>query len=416
MGINVYDSFTQRIDKAAEILGLSRTEYEFAKYPERELVVSIPVEMDNGTVTIFRGYRVQHSSLFGPYFGGVRFHEGVDHQEMRGLSGLMTLKCALANLPFGGSKGGVTVDRKRLSHEELKKLTRRYTAMILPLIGKDVDITSPDVGTDSEIMGWIMDTYSMMAGHAVPGIVTGKPLELGGSRGQEEATGRGAAFIMADVLKRVKRAGELNTAALAGFGKVGRSVARAFYEDGIKIVAVSDSTGGVFCADGLDIPALISYAAEGGHMADYSAPEVAHVTHDEVIGCDCTILAVCAATTVINSGNVSSIKARLLLESGSSQISHEADEALEKKKIMVIPDIVATLGGVIVSYFERVQNVQSLMWDEYEVDRMLKSIILKAFDEVWSLSHGKELTLRMAAYVIALDRVCTAKRIRGIFP
>ncbi len=372
---NPYISFTQTIDRAAELLGLERSAYEFVKYPERELIVSIPVEMDDGTVTIYEGYRVQHSSLLGPYKGGVRFHQDVNHDEMKALAGLMTFKCALANLPFGGAKGGVTVDPATLSQNELKRLTRRYTAMILPIIGPDEDIPAPDINTNEEIMGWIMDTYSMMRGHAVPGIVTGKPLQLGGSIGRTEATGRGVSYVLKETIKRLKLEEERCTAAILGFGK----------ESGRKI-------------------------------ADYQEVGVEHIANEELIASECTVLIPCAISGRINAGNAASVQAQIVLEGGNAQITAEADEILEGKDCLVIPDLVATLGGVIVSYFERVQNVQSLMWDEFEINRMLKSIILKAYDEVWEASRKNSVPMRMGAYLIALERVCTAKRIRGIFP
>jgi len=413
---NIYESFTQRIDRAAEMLQLTRTEYEFAKYPEREMIVSIPVEMDDGTVTMFEGFRVQHSSLLGPYKGGVQFHPDVNHQDMRGLAGIMTLKCALANLPFGGAKGGVAVDQSKLSKTELKRLTRRYTAMILPVIGTDVDVPSQDVGTDDEIMGWIMDTYSMMAGRAVPGIVTGKPVELGGSLGRTDATGTSAGYVLHEALKRIRLSQERCTAALVGFGKVGRSVARYLYQDGIKVIAVSDSTGGILCKTGIDVPELVEFVQKGGSVAQYQAPGIEHVSGEDVLHCACTILVPCSVKPVITEASAQDIQCQVVLESGNAQVTKEADEILEQREIMVIPDLVATLGGVIVSYFERVQNVQSLMWDEYEVNRMLKSIVLKTFDEVWEHAEEKQVSLRMGAYLIALRRICTAKRIRGIFP
>jgi len=412
----IYRDFTATIDRAAATLGLSRTQYEFAKYPERELRVSIPVEMDDGTVTIFEGYRVQHSSLLGPYEGGVCFHPGICQEDLRGLAGLTTLKCTLAGLPFGGAKGGVAVDRQKLSRSELTRLTRRYTAMILPIIGPDLDIPAPDVGTDHEIMGWIMDTYSMMRGCAVPGIVTGKPAALGGSRGRADATGQGAVYVLREAMKRLKLPRDRCTAAIAGFGKVGRAAARGMYEEGIKLIAASDSSGAVLCPGGLDVPELCEFKQNGGRLADYSAPGAVRGAREEVLSCACDILATCAAVPLLDAENVGAVDTRLVLESGSAQLSSAAHDALEQREIPVVPDLVSTLGGVIVSYFERVQNIQSLMWDEYEVGRMLKSLILKTFDEVWQNANRQKTSLRMSAYQLALERLCEAKRIRGIFP
>ena len=413
---NPYVSFTQTVDQAAKLLGYERSAYEFIKYPERELSVSIPVEMDDGTVTIFKGFRVQHSSLLGPYKGGVRYHQSVNHDEMKALAALMTFKCALANLPFGGAKGGVIVDPSTLSKNELKRLTRRYTAMILPIIGPDEDIPAPDVNTNEEIMGWIMDTYSMMRGHAVPGIVTGMPLLLGGSLGWTEATGRGVSYILRETRKRLKILEEDCTAAILGFGKVGKEAARRLFEDGVRVVAVSDTSGGVRSARGLNIQAVVAHVESGHKIAEYQENGVEHITNEELIATECTILAPCAVSDVINAQNAASVQAQIVIEGGNAQITAEADEVLNKKECLVIPDLVATLGGIIVSYFERVQNVQSLMWDEFEINRMLKNVILKAYDEVWEVSRKNAVPMRMGAYLIALERVCTAKRIRGIFP
>ena len=413
---NPYISFTQMVDRAAEHLGMERSAYEFIKYPERQMIVSIPVEMDDGTVTIYEGYRVQHSSLLGPYKGGVRFHQTVNYDEMKALAALMTLKCALANLPFGGAKGGVTVDPSKLSKNELKRLTRRYTAMILPIIGPDEDIPAPDINTGEEIMGWIMDTYSMMRGHAVPGIVTGKPLQLGGSLGRTEATGRGVAYIIKETLKRLKLPEDSCTAAVLGFGKVGKETARRLFEEGIRIVAVGDTSGAIRNPKGINIPSLAAHTESGRKIAEFQGIGVEHITNDELIATPCSVLIPCAISGRINGENAPSVQAQIIIEGGNAQVTAEADVILEKKECVVIPDLVATLGGVIVSYFERVQNVQSLMWDEFEVNRMLRSIILKAFDEVWEVSRSDQVPMRMGAYLIALKRVCTAKRIRGIFP
>ncbi|NCB04351.1 MAG: Glu/Leu/Phe/Val dehydrogenase [Clostridia bacterium] len=413
---NPYHSFTQTIDKAAELLGYERTAYEFAKYPEREMIVSIPVEMDDGTVTIFEGYRVQHSSLLGPYKGGVRFHQSVSHDEMKALAGLMTLKCALANLPFGGAKGGVTVDPATLSKTELKRLTRRYTAMILPIIGPDVDVPAPDVNTDEEIMGWIMDTYSMMRGCAVPGIVTGKPHELGGSRGRRGAVGRGVSYVLQETFKRLKIQSEKSTAVILGFGKVGKTTARLLFEDGVRVLAIGDSTGALRSEKGINVHELLEFCAGGRDLCEYRAVGVEQASNEELMGIECTTLISCAVSDMIRADNVDLINAKIVIEGGNAQITDEADAILASKGTLVIPDLVATLGGLIVSYFERVQNVQSLMWDEFEVNRMLKSILLKAFDEVWEESRKRDISMRLSAYLIALERVCTAKRIRGIFP
>lgn len=412
----VYENFTTMIDRAAAILGLERSQYEFAKFPEREMIVSVPVEMDDGTVTVFQGYRVQHSSLLGPYKGGVRFHPTVDHNSMRGLAGLMTLKCTLAGLPFGGAKGGVMVDPEKLSRGELVRLTRRYTAMILPVIGPDVDIPAPDVGTNEAIMGWIMDTYSMMAGSAIPGIVTGKPVELGGSRGRTEATGKGASYVLKEAMKRLRIHQDHCTAAVAGLGNVGCSAVQGMYDQGIRLVALSDSSGGILREEGLDVPAILEFKAQGGHLCDYNAPGVQHISCEQVLETPCTVLALCTVNASVTEENAAKLQTTIVLECGNAQITSTAGDLLEAREITIIPDLVATAGGVIVDYFERVQNVQSLMWEAYEVDRMMKNIVLKTFDQVWEAAVRHGVSLRVASYVIALEKVCEAKRIRGIFP
>lgn len=412
----IYENFTAMIDRAAKILRLERTQYEFAKYPEREMLVSVPVEMDDGTVTVFHGYRVQHSCLLGPYKGGVRFHPSVDHDSMRGLAGLMTLKCTLAGLPFGGAMGGVTVDPAQLSVGELTRLTRRYTAMILPVIGPEMDIPSPDVGTDYTSMGWIMDTYSMMAGKAIPGIVTGKPVELGGNRGHNDAAGRGAVYVLAEAMKRLRIPRDICTAAVYGMGHVGRSAARSLYEQGIRLVALADSSGAILREEGLDLPAILAFQEQGGRLKDYQAPGVRHAAREQVLETPCTVLTLCAVEPSVTEANADRVQARVVLECGNAQLTAAAGDLLEAREITVIPDLVATAGGVIVDYFERVQNVQSLIWDPFEVDRMMKNIILKTFDQVWEAAVHHGISLRMASYVIALEKVCEAKRIRGIFP
>lgn len=412
----IYENFTTMIDRAAQVLGLERSRYEFAKYPEREMLVSVPVEMDDGTVTVFPGYRVQHSCLLGPYKGGVRFHTSVDHDSMRGLAGLMTLKCTLAGLPFGGAKGGVTVDPAKLSPGELVRLTRRYTAMILPVIGPEMDIPAPDVGTNDAIMGWIMDTYSMMAGKAIPGIVTGKPVELGGSRGRTEATGRGAVYVLAETMKRLRIPRDHCTAVVSGLGHVGCSVVRSLYEQGIRLIALADSSGAIARDEGLDVPAILAFKEQGGCLKEYQAPGVRHMDREQALEVPCTVLALCAVEALITQENADRVQTRILLECGNAQLTAAAGDGLEAREITVLPDLVATAGGVIVDYFERVQNVQSLIWEQYEVDRMMKNIILKTFDQVWEAAVRRGISLRMASYVIALEKVCDAKRIRGIFP
>lgn len=413
---NPYENFTHNVDEAAQQMGLDRVAYEFVKYPERQLKVSIPVEMDDGTVRLFEGYRVQHSSLRGPCKGGVRFHTSVCEDEVQALAGLTTLQCALVNIPYGGAYGGVNVDVNEISHRERCRLTRRYTAMILPFIGPNEDIPAPDMNTDEEIMGWIMDTYSMMKGHAVQGIVTGKPLDLGGSQGMEEAPAQGLTFVAREVLKRLKKPVDLTTAAVLGPGKVGSSVARLMYIAGIRIMAVGDITGALYCRSGLHIPGVLEHLAQGGTLDNYQEDGVQHISTEELLRLECDILVPAAVECQIHEKNVQEIGARIIIEGANCPVTWKADAVLREKGVLVVPDILANAGGMIVSYFEWVQNIQTLVWDGDEVSRMLRQIILKAFDDVWTKAQEDHITLRQSAYALALERVCRAKKIRGIFP
>lgn len=413
---NPYENFIHTVDKTAQQMGLDRVAYEFVKYPERQLKVSIPVEMDDGTVRLFEGYRVQHSTLRGPCKGGIRYHTDVNEDEVQALAGLTTLQCALTNIPYGGAYGGVNVDISELSHNEIKRLTRRYTAMILPFIGPNEDIPAPDVNTDEEIMGWIMDTYSMMKGHAVQGIVTGKPIDLGGSLGAEEAPARGLTFVARELLKRLKKPLELTSAVILGMGKVGSGVARMMYNEGIRITAVGDITGAIHCRSGLHIPGVLEHLKEGKLLCDYQDDGVQHITNDELLRLECDVLVPAALECQIHEKNAGEIGAKIIIEGANCPTTWKADEMLEKQGVLVVPDILANAGGMIVSYFEWVQNIQSLVWDGDEVYRMLRQIIIKAFDDVWERAQEQHITLRQSAYSLALEKVCRAKKIRGIFP
>lgn len=413
--ISSNENFIARVDRAAEQLGLDRVSYEFVKHPERELKVSIPVEMDDGTVRLFEGYRIQHSTLRGPCKGGIRFHTSVSEDETCALAGLTTLQCALMNLPYGGAYGGVNVDVSELSQNEIKRLTRRYTAMILPFIGPNQDILAPDMNTNEEIMGWIMDTYSMMNGHAVQGIVTGKPIELGGSAGSEDAPARGLVFVTREMLKRMKQPIDQTSAAIIGMGKVGAAVADMMYTLGIKVIACGDISGAVFCPAGIHVPSLLKHM-KSGKLCDYAENGATQITSDELLAIECDVLVPAAVEGLINVDNAETIRARLIVEGANSPTTVAADDILAKNGIVVVPDILANAGGMIVSYFEWVQNIQSLMWDADEVNRMLRQIIIKAFDDVWEETQANNTTLRMGACRLALQKVCRAKKIRGIFP
>ena len=393
---NPYDNVLTVLRQAAADAGYTENEIITLEYPERELKVSIPVEMDDGTIRVFDGYRVQHSSLRGPCKGGVRFHPDVDLDEVKALAAWMTIKCAVVNIPYGGAKGAVRVDPKELSHKELQRLTRRYTAMILPIIGPEKDIPAPDVNTNAETMGLIMDTYSMFQGYTVPGVVTGKPVDIGGSLGRHEATGRGVMLVTMKTLV----------------------AAKLLAEKGCHVEAVSDVSGGLYRAGGLDIPVLFDFLAKnpGKMLKDYEAEGVSHISNREVLTADVDILIPAAMENQITAEIAKDLRAKVIVEAANGPTTVEADEILGKREVLVIPDVLANAGGVIVSYFEWVQNIQSLTWEESEVNENLAKIITRAFDDVWNLAEQKKVTPRMAAYMTALRRLVVAKQFRPIFP
>lgn len=416
---NPYDNMLSVLDTAAGMLGLYPSDYVTFKYPERELKVSVPVRMDDGTIQVFEGYRVQHSSTRGPCKGGIRFHPQVDIDEVKALAAWMTLKCAVVNIPYGGAKGAVKVEPQQLSKDELERLTRRYTAMILPIIGPERDIPAPDVNTNAEIMGWIMDTYSMMKGYSIPGVVTGKPLDIGGSLGRPEATGRGVSIITQKAVDVYWGGGKDLRVAVQGMGNVGGTAAKLMAEaDGYKVVAVSDVSGGYYNPTGLNIPDMLSYIADSvtRSLDGYNAPGCVAIPAEEVLTCDCDILLPCALENQITADNANDIKAKLIVEGANGPTTVEADEILNKNNVIVAPDILANAGGVVVSYFEWIQNEQHLLWDESEINSLLEKIMLRSFEEVRDITQQHSTSLRMGANMAALKRLCQAKAIRGIFP
>lgn len=415
---NPYDNMLEVLERAANILELPEDDYIALKYPERELKVSIPVEMDDGSVRVYEGYRIQHSSSRGPCKGGIRYHQDVDVDEVKALAAWMSLKCAVVNIPYGGGKGAIKVNPKELSKNELKSLTRRYTAMILPLIGPEKDIPAPDVNTNAEIMGWIMDTYSMFSGYTVPGVVTGKPVEIGGSLGRREATGRGVMFMTHEILHRLGLPILGTKVAVQGMGNVGGIAAKLLYESGCKIVAVSDVSGGLYKKEGLDIPKIVAFLASnsGKQLKDYEEAGIKQISNQEVLTAEADVLIPAALENQINSDIANQIKANIIVEGANGPTTVNADKILEAAGKKVVPDILANAGGVVVSYFEWVQNIQSLMWDEEEVNKALEKIMIRAFNEVWDKAKDKNTSMRMGAYMVALDRIVKAKKIRGVFP
>ena len=415
---NPYDNVLQVVQQAADILGYSDSDIEAIKYPERELKVSIPVRMDDGTTHVFQGYRIQHSTSRGPAKGGIRFHPDVSADEVRALAAWMTFKCAVVNIPYGGGKGGVVCDPTKLSENEIRAITRRYTAAIAPLIGPEQDIPAPDVGTNAAVMGWIMDTYSMLKGHCIHGVVTGKPLELGGALGRNDATGRGVMFTTHNILGKLDISAEGTTVAVQGAGNVGSVTAKLLHQSGMKVVAISDVSGGIYNPEGLDIPAILAYLAADRRnlLKDFNEEGTIHISNEELLELDVTVLIPAALENQINADNADKIKAKLIVEAANGPVDSEADPVLAEKGILIVPDILANAGGVVVSYFEWVQNIQSVSWTEDEVNKKLREIMDAAFASVWDLAQEKHTTLRMGAYLIALKRVVDAKSARAIWP
>jgi glutamate dehydrogenase (NAD(P)+) len=402
-----------QFDQAAEVMGLDPDLRERLKLPQRSLVVSIPVRMDDGHVEVFTGYRVQHDSSRGPSKGGVRYHPDVNLGEVAALAMWMTWKCALAGLPYGGAKGGVAVTPKQLSSAELQRLTRRYAAEIFPLIGPDKDVPAPDVGTDAQIMAWMMDTYSQQVGFAVPGVVTGKPLSIGGSLGREEATGRGVVYVTQETLRHLELSIEDATVAIQGFGNVGSHTARIMQQQGARVIAVSDIHGGIYNPKGLDIMELL-HRDPNQPLHDTKLGDA--ITNEDLLRLECTILVPAALSEQITSKNASSLRCRILSEGANGPTTLEADRILSDKGIFVIPDILANSGGVIVSYFEWVQDLQRFFWSAKDIQDRLHDIITSAFQRTLHFSTERNVSMRMAALMSGIDQVAQAHLQRGLYP
>jgi glutamate dehydrogenase (NAD(P)+) len=376
--------------------------------------VSIPTRMDDGSVHVFEGFRVTHNVARGPAKGGIRYHQDVTLEETKALSMWMTWKCALMGLPFGGAKGGVVVNPKNLSEDERQRMTRRYTTEIINFIGPEVDIPAPDVGTGPREMAWIFDTFSMNKGYSVLGVVTGKPLEIGGSLGRVEATARGAAFCIREALRKKDEGVAGRRIAIQGFGNVGRNLAVILAEQGAVVVAVSDSTGGVYNPDGLDISALVEHKREHGSLHGFTGADA--MTNDEVLLVECDVLAPCALEQVIRGDNADKIRASIVAEGANGPVTPEADQILEERGVLVLPDVLANAGGVVVSYFEWVQGLQEYFWKESEVNAKLNDIVTRAFAETWAKQEELDVPMRQAAYAIAVGRVAEATITRGLYP
>ncbi len=413
-GRSLYDIAVEQFHLAADLLDLDPGWRAILTHCKRELVVNFPVRMDDGSINVYTGYRVQHNIARGPAKGGLRYHMNVEIAEVRALAMWMTWKCAVVNIPFGGAKGGITVDPKQLSMAELERMTRRFAAEISVLIGPDRDIPAPDVNTTPQIMAWILDTYSMNAGHSVPGVVTGKPVNVGGSVGRNDATGRGVVFAIQEACRRTGTALEGARVVVQGFGNVGAVAARLAAAAGATVVGVSDVTGGIYNPKGLDIAAVSKYSAENGNMKGY--PMADAVTNAELLVLPCDILIPAALEKQITEQNADKITARLIAEAANGPTTPEADTILYDKGVVILPDIFANAGGVTVSYFEWVQALQAFAWTEDEVNSRLQTIMVRAFNDVYELAQEHKINMRTAALVLAVKRVVDATQTLGIFP
>jgi glutamate dehydrogenase (NAD(P)+) len=404
----------RQFDNAAEILNLSPGLRAVLREVRRELIVRFPVKLDNGSLRVFEGYRVQHNVTRGPAKGGLRFHPATDLDEVKALAMWMTWKCALTNLPFGGAKGGVAVDPRTLSHRELERLTRRFASEISVLVGPDSDIPAPDVNTTPEIMAWIMDTLSMEAGYSIPASVTGKPLDIGGSEGRPSATGRGVTIVALEACRTLGIDPHGSTVAVQGFGNVGSISALLMHEAGFTVCAVSDISGGIYSPAGLDVPALLEYRKKDGEIASYPGTEP--VSNTDLLELPVDVLVPAALENQITARNAGRIQARLIVEGANGPTTPDADAILERRGITVIPDILANAGGVTVSYFEWVQDLQSLFWEEGEINRRLEKIMQRAYAQMVEQAKAHGVSMRLGAYLVAVKRVADATAVRGIYP
>jgi len=416
MVISPFEVAKKQIDIVAEEIGLDPNLTRYLKRVERALIVTIPIKMDDGSLQIFEGYRVHHSTVRGPGKGGIRFSPEVDLDEVKALATWMTWKCSLLNLPLGGAKGGVCVDPRKLSKNELERLTRRYTSEIINIIGPDIDIPAPDVNTNAQVMAWIMDTYSMNKGRSIPGVVTGKPIEIGGSVGREPATGMGLFYILQAICEKLNLELKSQTFVVQGFGNVGGTIAELLYEEGCKILAVSDISGGIYFSEGLDIKKLLEWTKQGKYLKDYKDNRYKLITNDDLLTMDCDCLIPAALENQITKNNANDIKCKMVLEGANGPVTPEADKILFNKGIHVIPDILANGGGVCVSYFEYVQDIRAYFWNLERINKELKRIMLDAFEEVYKISKERRISLRTSAYIIAVSRIAKAIELRGFFP
>jgi glutamate dehydrogenase (NAD(P)+) len=410
---NPFEAMMSRFDYAAQRLSLDPGHYKVLRSPEKQIIVSVPFLRDNGEVEVYTGYRVLYNTSRGPAKGGIRFDMNVTLDEVKALAAWMTWKCAVVNIPFGGSKGGVVCDPATPSNAELERITRRYTSAIIDTLGPDSDVPAPDVNTNERMMAWIMDTYSMHKRHTVTAVVTGKPIEMGGSLGRREATGRGCMIVTREALKRLRMPVEGTRVVVQGFGNVGSITAQLMEELGLTIMAVSDKSGALYNPKGLRIRELQQHVRQHRFLSEYKEAE--HLTNDELLTLDCDVLVPAAMENVITSQNASAIKARIICEGANGPTTAGADKILEEKGVFVIPDILANAGGVTVSYFEWVQDRGGYFWDEETVNSRLERIMVGSFEEVAEMAGRHGINLRIGAYMLAIQRVATVHRLRGMY-
>jgi len=413
--LNPFEMALRNFEESADVIDLPENLRARMRYPERELTVNFPVKMRDGRIQVFRGYRVQHNTARGPAKGGIRYHPDVTIDEVRALASWMTWKCAVVGIPFGGGKGGVACNPKEMDMNELENLTRRYATEISILIGPERDIPAPDVYTNPQVMAWIMDTYSMAKGYSIPGVVTGKPLSIGGSRGRGEATARGVVYVVQEAADYLKMGLSKATVAVQGFGNAGSIASRLLYEDtGAKVVAVSDSRGGIYNSNGLDIPKVIEYKAKTGSVIEF--PESEPISNADLLTLDVDVLIPAALENVITEANAAKVRAKVVAEAANGPTTPKADVILQSNGVFLLPDILANAGGVTVSYFEWVQDNYSFFWKEKDVNERLREVMVGAFKSVLAASKEYNVTMRRAAYVVAVGRVAEAISVRGIFP
>jgi glutamate dehydrogenase (NAD(P)+) len=410
-----YDQACSYLEAAGRELKLDQGSLEILSHPRKVVTVSIPVKMDSGEVRVLAGHRVQHSDILGPYKGGIRYHPAVTLREVSALAMLMTWKCALLGIPYGGAKGGIAIDPKHYSVGELERITRRYTSELIKDIGPAVDIPAPDMGTSAREMAWMMDTYSVNVGHAVPGVVTGKPLSIGGSRGREMATGRGTMIIVREALADRGKSLEGVRIAIQGFGNVGSAAAILLHEAGAKIIAVSTGAGGIYSDLGLDIPALKAYVAEN-RKSLVGFPQAVAISNADLLTLPCDVLIPAALENQITEENADRVQAQIVAEAANGPVTLEANQSLQARGVTVLPDILANAGGVVVSYLEWVQGLSYLFWDEERVNREMEQLMVHAYRQVIQHSKARQINLRLAAYTLGVGRVAQALTDRGLYP